>query len=92
MSRIIDRIEREAGVPGLASVLDRIPPTDLQSLLLEVSRRRCARRTPADLARDRRANRFVTAGAAPYRCLLGWERMVISGIGSERVCTAFAAG
>jgi hypothetical protein len=48
------RIEREAGVPGLAAVLaERVAPTDLQSLLLEVTARRSSRRTPADLLADR---------------------------------------
>ncbi|MCC6739312.1 MAG: hypothetical protein IT452_09715 [Planctomycetia bacterium] len=33
--RLLARIEREAGVPGLASILvDRLSPTDLQSLML----------------------------------------------------------
>ena len=37
MSKIVERIEREAGVPGLASILaERLEPTDRQSLLLEV--------------------------------------------------------
>ena len=37
MNKIVDRIERELGVPGLAALLaEKLPPTDLQSLLLEV--------------------------------------------------------
>ena len=41
--RPVDRVERQAGVPGLVDILsERIPPTDLQSLLMEVYRRRAA--------------------------------------------------
>jgi len=37
MNKIVERIEREAGAPGLVSLLaERLTPTDLQSLLLEV--------------------------------------------------------
>jgi len=50
MNKIVERIEREAGVPGLVALLaERLTPTDLQSLLLEVYRLRCSRRQPADL-------------------------------------------
>ena len=36
VNKIVERIEREAGVPGLVSLLaERLRPTDLQSLLLE---------------------------------------------------------
>lgn len=44
---IIGRIERQAGIPGLASVLAHMPPTDLQSLLLEVKGQQAARRQPS---------------------------------------------
>jgi len=41
MDRIVERIEHQAGIPGLASILaERLSPTDLQSLLLEVYRKR----------------------------------------------------
>jgi hypothetical protein len=57
-SPIVRRIEREAGVADLAGVLaTRLGGADLTSLLLDVARRRSARRTPAELlaqhARDR---------------------------------------
>lgn len=49
---ILRRIEREAGVPELAAMLgERLAPTDLQSLLLAVSRRRAGATTPADVLR-----------------------------------------
>jgi len=60
MTEIIDRIERELGVPGVAALLaERLEPTDLQSLLLDVYRRIAARRQPAAVLADYAANRFV---------------------------------
>lgn len=57
---ILARIEREAGVPGLAEILGgRLAPTDLQSLLLAVARGRAARTTPADVLRHYETDRFV---------------------------------
>jgi len=64
---LIERIERQAGVPGLLDVLAaRLPPTDLQSLLLEAFRRRAAAVAPARLLDQYGRDRFVApAGAAP---------------------------
>ena len=66
---IVDRIERDAGVPGLASILaDRLPATDLQSLMLAVARRRAAATRPADVLRRYETDRFVQpAEADPER-------------------------
>jgi len=44
MSKITDRIAAQSGVPDLLKILAGLPPTDLQSLLLEVFQSR-ARRT-----------------------------------------------
>jgi len=58
--KLLDRILREAGVPGLVEILaERLPPGDLQSLLMEVYARRASGSTPAALLRAYRANRFV---------------------------------
>jgi hypothetical protein len=64
---IVRRIEREAGVPGLAGTLASLPGTDLRSLLLDVARRRSAKRTPADLMADR--GRDGTVAVAPTDAL-----------------------
>jgi hypothetical protein len=45
----LERIEREAGVPGLVDALAQLAPTDLKSLLLRVFERQAARRDPATL-------------------------------------------
>jgi hypothetical protein len=47
---MLERILREAGVPELIDVLvERLAPTDLQSLLLESYRRRVAAVKPSQL-------------------------------------------
>lgn len=76
MDKIIERIEREAEVPGLAALLaERLQPTDLQSLLLEVYRRRVERRSPAAVLADYQQNRFVRpARVSPLR-VAAWEQV-----------------
>ncbi len=56
-SKIIDRIQAKSGMPQLLEWLaERLPLSDLQSLLLEVYRRRAGSQTPAGvLARAARA-------------------------------------
>jgi hypothetical protein len=76
MDKIIERIEREAGVQGLTALLaERLEPTDLQSLLLQVYRRRGERRPPFAVLADYQANRFVRpARVSPVR-LTAWEQV-----------------
>ena len=58
MDKIIERIERQAGLPGLVSALvERLSPTDLQSLLMEVYRQRADRRQPAAVLADYKTKR-----------------------------------
>ena len=59
----LQRIEREAGVPGLAEALSTMAPTDLKSLLLHVFERQAARRDPAGLLAQ--YERDGTVSAAP---------------------------
>ncbi len=73
-NKTLERIEREAGVPGLAALLAGLPPTDLQSLLLEVYREQAQKRQPAALLADYERDRFVRpSGTAPEK-LLAWEQ------------------
>ncbi|MDX6516473.1 MAG: hypothetical protein QOH73_2139 [Gaiellaceae bacterium] len=67
----VQRIERETGLPGLVDTLaERLAPTDLRSLLLEVQRRRAEVRTPAELLRQYTTDRFVQpAPGDPLRSL-----------------------
>src|SRR5712664_1738081 len=78
-SPIVERIEREAGVPDLANTLtNRLPPTDLQSLLLEVYGRRAKKREPKVLLEDYVSNRFTRPSASSPRRLLEWDRIAFS--------------
>ena len=78
-SRIINRIERDTGVPHLADILsERLAPTDLQSLLLEVYARRAKRRDPKALLDDHVSNRFAQPSASNPGRLLEWDRVAFS--------------
>jgi hypothetical protein len=79
MSGIIERIERESGVEGLAEILaDRLNPSDLQSLLIEVTRRRAGKRSPAELLKDFASSRFFGAARPDRAALLAWEQLALS--------------
>src|ERR1700691_6485586 len=61
---MLNRIARESGVADILDALsDRLSPTDLQSLLLEVSRRKAARIGPADLLSRFERARFARPSA-----------------------------
>jgi hypothetical protein len=84
MSKIIERIEGELGMPGLVSLLaEGIGPTDLQSLLLEVYRQRALRRRPSDVLSDYEHNRFVRPATISPTRLHEWERVAFSQLGPE---------
>ena len=78
MNSIIERIERGAHVPNLASLLARMPPTDLQSLLLKVHHLRAARRRPSRLLADHAESRFVRPAKLSVTRLLQWEVLACS--------------
>jgi hypothetical protein len=79
MNKIIERIEREAGIPGLISILaDKLSPTDLQSLLLEVYRIRCSRLLPSNILSDFESNRFVQLSAISPKSLSKWEQIAFA--------------
>ncbi len=84
MTSITNRIERELGVPGIASLLaERLEPTDLQSLLLDVYRRVAQRRPLATMLADYETNRFVHPSTYSPVELLDWERAAFSALPSE---------
>src|SRR4051794_28059903 len=76
---LLDRIARESGVVGLLDALaERLAPTDLQSLLVEVYRRRAAGQTPADLLGKYARNRFNQRAAVDPRALAEVDRLAYS--------------
>lgn len=79
MDSIIERIERQAGIPGLLTILaERLSPTDLQSLLLEVYRVRTDQMNPAKVLRDYQSNRFVHPSPVAPASALRWESIALS--------------
>jgi hypothetical protein len=78
--RILARVDRAAGVDDLAGVLDRLAPTDLQSLLLEVYRRRVGRASASTVLAQYRQNRFVSPAAGDPRALNRFEAAALSGL------------
>jgi hypothetical protein len=74
---ILSRISHKAGVPDLVEALGRIPPSDLQSLLLAVARQRSASRAPGDLLRQRARDRTVTPAVADGRALARLATMAL---------------
>ena len=84
MNKIIERIEREAGVPGLVSILAKnLSPTDLQSILLEVYRTRSSRIQPSTILSDFESNRFVQLSAVSPKSLLKWEQIAFAHLPQE---------
>ena len=70
MSRdALDRVAAALPAGAAAALSDGLTPTDLQTLLLAVSRQRAARVTPAALLRRRRSDRFVRPAATDPRRL-----------------------
>jgi hypothetical protein len=79
MNDISKRIEQEIGIPDLATILaERLGAADLNSLLLDVYRRRAERRSAASLLSDFKENRFVHLGQNDPRMLLEWDRTAFS--------------
>ena len=74
--KIITRILRTAGVPDLLEVLsERLSQSDLQSLLLEVYRRRVQTLTPRHVLQQYEGNRFVQPSAVNPKQLLEFDRL-----------------
>lgn len=77
--RILARIVREARAPDLVSTLgERLSPTDLQSLLLEVYARRARRKRPPALLEEYASNRFVRPSSADPAALRRWDEIAWS--------------
>jgi hypothetical protein len=76
---MLERILREADVPELLEVLvERLGPTDLQSLLLEVYRRRASKVKPGQLLERFERDRFVRPSQAAPLAMTDFDRLVWS--------------
>jgi hypothetical protein len=84
VSKITERIERQLGLPGLAaSLAQRLTPTDLQSLLLEVYRLRLERLQPVQVLANYQTNRFVRPACSSPLDLLKWELVALQHLPPE---------
>jgi hypothetical protein len=80
-NKILERLQRKAGVPGLLDVLsERLSPSELTSLMLEVYRRQAQKRTLAQVLTDYEQNRFVRPSRVEVRGLLEWEQVTLSSL------------
>ncbi len=78
-SRIAERIVRGSQVPDLMELLSgTISPTDFQSLLLEVHRKRAARLSPAAVLKQYQENRFVRPAKISSRESADFDRLAYS--------------
>lgn len=76
MSRIIDRIERSLGLPGIVNTLaTKLAPRDLQSLLLAVYKQHIERKKPSEVLSDYEHNRFVGVSSVSSRLFAQWDRL-----------------
>jgi hypothetical protein len=83
-NKIIERIERESGIPGLAYILaERLSPTDLQSLLMEVYRQRVERLQPAVVLDNHAKDRLTRPADLSPLTMLEWERIAFSELPAE---------
>jgi hypothetical protein len=84
VNKIVERIEQEAGLPSLATILaERLTPTDLQSLLLEVYRLRSSQLSPSAILSNYESNRFVRPSAVPMAQFLKWEQVALAQLPPE---------
>jgi hypothetical protein len=80
-SKILERLQQKAGVPGLLDALtERLSPSELTSLMLEVYRRQARKRTPAQVLADYEQDRFVLPSRVDAQRLLEWERVALSSL------------
>ncbi|HTK96622.1 MAG TPA: hypothetical protein VL379_01255 [Pseudomonadales bacterium] len=91
MKRPVDRIVEKLGMPQLIDALAvRLSGADLTSLLLEVTRRRAAVVTPADLMKRYATDRFVAATTASFSALRRAEDAVLSACADRYEAIALA--
>jgi hypothetical protein len=67
----------------LAALADRLPGSDLTTLLLEVFRRRAERLSPAQVMRSYRTDRFVAAAAADFAALRRAEDALLGALPAD---------
>jgi hypothetical protein len=78
-SSAIERISRQAGNADLLPYLEKVPPKDLQTLLLELFARNAELVTPAEvMSRYEERNRYLGAGELDQRSLINFDSIFYS--------------
>ena len=76
---LLGRIVRQSGVPDLVEVLaERLAPTDLQSLMMEVYRRRSAVVSPPELLERFSTDRFSRPASTAPAAVAAFEQLAWS--------------
>ena len=80
-NKILERLQRKVGIPGLLDALtERLSPSELTSLMLEVYRRQARKRTPAQVLSNYEHDRFVRPSRVDAPRLLEWEQVALSSL------------
>jgi len=74
----LERIVREAKDKDIVDTLTSMPPTDLQSLLLEVANRRAQKLTSSSVAARRREDRFAQHSKVDPRKMIELDRIAFA--------------
>ena len=85
-SKIIERIEKQVGIPNLTKVLsEEIKPTDLQSLLLDVFKNKARQRKPRDILTDHSSSNYMVPSKIEPQLLLEWDQKAFSHLPNDFV-------
>ena len=81
MSKIAQRISKETGIPDLVEILaERITPTDLQSLMIEVYGRIAKRRIPRKILADYVGHRLTQPSRLNPSKIIEWDHVAFSNL------------
>ncbi|NHJ87779.1 MAG: hypothetical protein FK734_20120 [Asgard group archaeon] len=74
--KIIQRIEKQVGIPNLEKILaDQITPSDVQSLLLSFYQQRAVQRTPNDILSDYKQNKYTNPSTINPLLFNKWDKI-----------------
>jgi hypothetical protein len=78
---LVGKVERRHSIPGISAVLgEELKGTELVTLLLDVTRRRAAAVTPADLIAQHQTDRFVAPGQVDFDRLRRAEELSLAAL------------
>lgn len=78
---LVGKVENRHSIPGISAVLgEKLKGTELVTLLLDVTRRRAAAVTPADLIAQHQTDRFVAPGQVDFDRLRRAEELSLAAL------------